>query len=271
MFKKIMLPVFLLFTNCLLSQSNLQFAGHFVDRDGRVNLVSRFNGKLYEIEVTKDGFFQSGLASMKNNMLEGYFREKKDSVFFSIKYFEDELILKSNGYYLTLVPTHDLENELPTKRASAVRKKEVIVPFPDGQRVFIDTRFAFNLPDDSWEYSDENDYITLKSNTFKGFFKIVPHQISTVAYVKNQFSITALFPGKFEPASAAIDYGKQGIFRTYTGFDAENQKITFHVVTLISLDGGGVHIICGARQNYYKSEQFEIWAKMIANSFEINR
>ena len=145
------------------------------------------------------------------------------------------------------------------------------IPYPTGKRVFNSTSdFSFNLPDENWDFIENESVITLQKEEQKGFVKIISHDIQTLQEARNQFKISDLYPGRFDISSAVIQYGKRGFFRTYSGFDTDNRKVEFNLLTLVALSGKGVHIISGAHHNDYKPD-YEIWCKMVANSFEFTK
>jgi hypothetical protein len=266
--KKNTLYILLIISQLGFSQSKNSYAGHFIDRDGRTDLIIKDNGSNFEVDVTKDGAYRSGLAKQEAGILYGFFLEGKDSVGFNIVFQEKELILTANSFHLILNKADDFEYEAPTSYEYPTKKIAVNVPYPNGNRIFNSTgTYAFTTPDPEWEATEDDGIFILKKEQFRGFLKIIPHEIPTIVSARNQFNINDLYPGKYEIKSFEKEYGQRGVFRSFTGYDNENRMMKFHVLTLVSLEGKGVHIICGSHSNDFKKE-FEIYTKMIANSFE---
>lgn len=272
MSKILFLQIFILFiiSNLVSGQQRQNYAGHFIDRNGKLDLVIKDNGTDFEIDCTKDGVFGNGQAVQTDGILQGFFTTP-DTVFFSILYQEAKFLFSSGAYHVTLSKADNLEFEAPNAYDYPTRKKILEIPYPSGKRVFnTSSDFSFNLPDENWDFVENDGIITLQKEELRGFIKIIPNDIETLDDARNKFKINDLYPGKFDLSSMTVPYGKRGFFRTYAGFDTDNRKVEFNLLTLIALAGKGVHIISGAHHNNYKPD-YEIWCKMIANSFEFTK
>lgn len=272
MSKKYFLQIFILFiiSNLAVSQEQQSYAGHFVDRNGRLDLLLRDNGSFFEVDFTKDGAFFKGQASEEDGFLKGFILTP-DTVSFSILFQEGQFFLSSSTYHIALSRADNSEYKTPKSYDYVARKKIVEIPYPTGVRVFNSLgNFSFNLPDENWDFVENDGIVTLRKEELKGFLKVVPNDISSIEEARNSFKINELVPGRFDLLRSETEYGKQGIFRTYSGFDTDNRKVEFHLLTLIALGGKGVHILSGAHHNDYKPD-YEIWCKMVANSFEFTK
>ncbi len=265
---KLFLPLLLTISQCLFAQKTQSYAGHFVDREGHTNLIIKDNGSTFEVDLTKDGGYHNGHARQKDGILDGFFTYEKDTTSFNILMQENTLLLTSQGYHLTLNKADDYEYEAPTSYDFPVKKVVLEIPFPTGNRMFSNNgKIAFNLPDENWEATEQDGVFILQKEGARGWLKVFPHDIKTMNEAHNHFNINELYPSKIELVQKT-DYGKRGIFRTYKGLDNDNQNIKFHLLTIVGLEGRGVHIFSGSHLNYFKND-YEIWAKMIANSLEL--
>ncbi len=269
--KYLLYSILLLGMNVVSAQKIHSYAGHFIDRDGRTDLIIRDNGSTFEVDLTKDGGYNIGHAHQKDGILYGFFTTGKDSTAFNILMQETTLLLTSNGYHLALNKADDYEYEAPSSYDFPAPKVAMEIPYPSGNRVYSQSgKISFNLPDDSWDFTEQDGVFNLEKEGVKGYLRIVPHEIATINFARKYFNIKDLYPGKIDLVSAEMEYGKRGVFRTYAGFDAENRNIKFHIMTIVGLEGNGVHILSGSHSNYYKKD-YELWCKMIANSLEFTK
>ena len=269
--KKHFLKIFILLIISVLSDLKAQnYAGHFTNREGKIDIFIKNKEGSYEVDFTKDGAFRTASARETDGILQGFFVEQ-DSIPYSLNYQDGKIFFTSGAYHVVLSKITHEERQIPVAYDAPIRKKMLEIPYPSGKRVFNTSGdFSFNLPDESWDFVENEGLITLQKEDLKGFVKIIPHEIASIEDARNSFIISDLYPGKFELASTEMKYGKQGVFRTYTGFDTDNRKVEFHLLTLVALEGKGIHIISGAHHNDYKPN-YEIWNKMIANSFEFTK
>jgi hypothetical protein len=255
----------------IFAQRKFNYAGHFTDREGRVDLIIKDYVDTFSVDFIKDGGYNFGKAIHDGGVLKGVFINEKDTMPFMILPQEEELIITSDAYHLVLNKADDFEEEAPVYAVEKKAKKALEIPYPTGARAFAaNTFFSFNLPNENWDYTDNEGIISLQNEDMKGFFKIIPHDLATIDFIRKNFDLKTIFPGKYEVVSAEFEYGKQGIFKSYEGYDAENKFVKFHVLSLVALHGGGVHIVAGARNAFY-NDNYEIWVKSVANSFEFSQ
>jgi hypothetical protein len=272
MSKKSFFSIFILFITSSLAvgQDRQSYTGHFVDRNGKLDLLIKETGNYFDIDFIKDGAFSKGQAVQEDGLLKGFFLTP-DTIPFSILFQEGQFFLSSSTYHVALSRVDNLEYKTPKSYDYSTRKKVLEIPYPDGVRVFNSTGdFSFNLPDENWDFVENDGILTLRKEAFKGFLKIIPNDIPSIEDARNQLKINDLYPGRFDLLRSEIQYGKRGTFRTYAGFDTDNRRVEFHLLTLVALGGKGVHIISGAHHNDYKPD-YEIWCKMVANSFEFTK
>jgi hypothetical protein len=272
MLKKYFLQIFILFIigSFVSAQDRQNYAGHFIDRNGKLDVLIKDTGYNFDVDFTKDGAFSKGQAVQEDGLLKGFFLTP-DTVHFTILFQEGQLFFSSSTYHIALSRADNLEYQTPKSYDHVSRKKVLEIPYPNGQRVFNSSGdFSFNLPDETWDFIENDGIMTLRKEELKGFFKIISNDIQSIEDARNQFKISDLYPGKFDLVRSEVQYGKRGTFRTYAGFDMDNRRVEFHLLTLVALGGKGVHILSGAHHNDYKPD-YEIWCKMVANSFEFTK
>jgi hypothetical protein len=263
------LASFTCFFHLLLAQQTT-FSGHFINRDGIIELISMLNGQgNYAIEIIKEGErFEGEAKDIGGGNIEGnYLKKNKEKVAFSINY--------ENGFYFlssenAIIPLLLIMEEGATSTSRKVEKKNYIDHrFATGQRVFHSNgKFAFNLPDDEWSFSANDEVFDLNKESLSGWIRIFPHDLASLQEATLDENVAPFLQGgHFELISNPIFYKKLSYLRLYSGLDPQNRQVKFYIMTMVSPYGGGLHIIAGALSGKFEPA-YERYMKVIADSVE---
>lgn len=258
---------FLLFTALIHAQQQT-FAGHFVNRDGLMEVISMLGGQGYQLEIIKNGErFTSEAKDIGGGNLEGTYLQGKEKIPFTINYEKGFYFFSAENASIPLMQNVTEYNQ-PIKRIEA-KKKYTDHRFATGARVYdSEGKFAFNLPDDTWTYSADDDKFTLQKEGLAGWIKIYTHELATFEAAKEEGSVAAfLQAGHFEEAMNPVPYGKISYLRQYRGPDLQGRQMKFYILTIVSPDGGGLHIVSGAPAGKFEAA-YERYAKVIADAVE---
>lgn len=259
---------FTFFFHTLFAQQTT-FSGHFVNREGIIEVLSIVNSQgNYLLEIIRDGErFETEAKDIGGGNLEGTYQNKnKEKITFTINY--------ENGFYFfnaenaSIALTLHSETEKKSKKTEE-KKNYVDHRHATGQRVFdSEAHFAFNLPDDEWSYSTNDGVFNLSKESLSGWIRIYSHDLTSLEEATKEESIAAFIAqGKFELISNPTQYKKLSIIRQYKGIDPQGRQVRFYILTMVSPYGGGMHIISGALAGKFESA-YERYMKVIADSVE---
>jgi hypothetical protein len=257
---------FLFFVSAIHAQQQA-FTGLFVNRDGLIEVVSMLGGPGYQLEVIKNGERFAGEAKdIGGGNLEGTYLRGKEKVPFTINYEKGFYFFSAENASIPLMQ-HVTEYNQPSRVQA--KKSYTDHRFATGARVFdSEGKFAFNLPDDAWTYTGEDDKFTLQKEDLAGWIKIYTHDLASFEAAKEEGSVAAfLKAGHFEEAMNPVPYGKISYLRQYRGPDLQGRQVKFYILTIVSPDGGGLHIVSGAPAGKFEPA-YERYAKLVADSVE---
>ncbi len=261
------LLIALLFSLPIVAQQRT-FTGVFINREGLLEIVSMFNAQgNYALEIIKSGErIQAEAKDIGGGNLEGIMPRGKEKIPFNINY--------EKGFYFFVaenasVPLTQHVEEYNKVERKALKKNYTDHRFATGARVFdAEGTFAFNLPTDEWTYQADEGVFSLQKEDLMGWIKIYPHQIPTLEEAKQPEAVAAFIAGgHFEEAILPSPYGKLSFTRHYKGTDPQGRQMRFLILSVVSPEGGGLHIIAGAPAGKYEGS-YERNAKVIADSVE---
>lgn len=261
--------LFTTFFNQFVFAQHTTFSGHFVNREGILEVISIVSGQgSYSLEIIKDGErFEAEAKDIGGGNIEGSFLKKnKEKVPFLINYEGGFYFFNAENAGIPLV----LHAENEAKRERVVEKKNYVDHrFATGQRIFdSNSRFAFNLPDYEWTYTADEGVFNINKESLSGWIKVFPHELPTLEEATKEESI-ALFiqQGNFQLVSNPIQYKKLSYIRQFKGTDNQGRQVRFYILTMVSPYGGGLHIISGSLAGKFEPA-YERYLKTIADSVE---
>jgi hypothetical protein len=257
----------------LLSLSSLfaqqkTFTGVFVNREGHLEVISMFGTQgNYNLDIVKDGErFQGEAKDIGGGNLEGVFQRNKEKVTFNINYEKGFYFFNCENASIPLVQ----HNEAPRNLNKVVTTKSYTDHrYATGARVYdAEGHFAFNLPTEDWSYTLDDNTYNLQKEDFNGWLKVFPHELQTLDDAKDPSAVKDFVSiGNFIEAITPSNYGKLSYIRQYKGTDPQGRQMKFLILTIVSPNGGGLHIISGAHASKFEAAH-ERYAKIIADSIE---
>lgn len=257
----------LYFFNNLVAQQST-FSGLFTNRDGLLEVISTVTPQGYQLDIIQEGErLQAEAKDIGGGNIEGTFVREKEKINFKINY--------ENGYYFfvttdSAIPlTQQTEIAESNKPIVVEKKKYTDHRYATGARIYDgEHNFAFNLPDEDWNYSNNNGIFSLQKPALEGWIKVIPHDLGSLEDAKDEKSIyDFLNPGNYEATMNPTTYGRLSLIRQFQGTDAQGRQLRFFIMTIVSLDGGGLHVISGAHASKFEPA-YERYGKVILDSVE---
>jgi hypothetical protein len=250
-----------------LQAQQQDFTGVFVNRDGYLEVISMLSAQGYQLDIIKNGErFTSEAKDIGGGNLEGIFMRNKEKIAYTINYEKGFYFFSSENASIPLVKRVEEYNN--TTRIKP-KKNNTDHRFATGARVYnSEGTFAFNLPDDEWTHTADDDVFTLQKENLGGWIKIFTHDIANLEEAKQAESVAMFLQGgNYQEAAMGMAYGKISYLRQYRGTDAQGRQMRFYILTIVSPEGSGLHIISGAPAGRFEPA-YERYAKVIADSVE---